>query len=274
MSGSRADSSHVALYDKQYDNFARELYADIRRELFDDDQDIGQNGWLSRSEIESFGTWLGLGAGKSLLDIACGSGGPALHACATTGCSVTGVDIHEAGIARAKERASSEGLSDRARFVVTDGGTRLAFDDDSFDALTCIDAVNHLPDRTAVLAEWRRLIKPGGRMVFTDPIVVTGPITDREMRIRTSIGFFLMVPPGVDEALVTNAGFEIERVEDSTTNMARAARVYVDARAAREGDLRKIEGDEAYEGQQEFFEVTAVLAEEKRLSRLTFCVRG
>ncbi len=44
-------------------------------------------------------------------------------------------------------------------------------------------------------------------------------------------------------------------------------------RAARETDLRRIEGDDAFDGQQTFFEVAARLARERRLSRLAFAAR-
>jgi SAM-dependent methyltransferase len=39
--------------------------------------------------------------------------------------------------------------------------------------LLCIDAVNHLRDRAGVFDEWVRLLAPGGRVLFTDPITVT-----------------------------------------------------------------------------------------------------
>jgi SAM-dependent methyltransferase len=55
----------------------------------------------------------------------------------------------------------------------------------SFDPIVCIDAICHLPDRDAVLADWSRLLKPGGRAVFTDPLVVTGPISSREVAVRS-----------------------------------------------------------------------------------------
>jgi ubiquinone/menaquinone biosynthesis C-methylase UbiE len=42
-----------------------------------------------------------------------------------------------------------------------------------------------------VLAEWHRVLTPGGRLHFTDTIVSTGPITNVEVAIRTSIGLLV-----------------------------------------------------------------------------------
>lgn len=261
-------SEHVDHYGATYGGFASQLYAEIRREAFG--QDIGQTGWLTSDEQDLFISWLQLDTESQLLDIACGSGGPTLRIARETGCSVTGVDLHEQGVAAARDEARTRGLEDRTSFYQADAGKRMEFDDASFDALVCVDAINHLPDRESVLREWRRLVKPGGRLVFTDPITITGPINDDEMRIRSSIGFFLFVPRGVNEELLERVGFEVREVADRTENMARMARRWLDARAVRADDLRSIEGEDTFEGQQIFFEVAARLAEERRLSRFAF----
>jgi SAM-dependent methyltransferase len=176
-------------------------------------------------------------------------------------------------VASARADATVRGLADRSDFIQADGKEPLPFDDARFDAVTCIDAINHLPDRARVLSDWRRVLKPGGLLLFTDPIVVTGPISNEEIAIRASIGFFLFVPPGVDEARLREAEFSVERVEDRTQNMAANARGWLQARNRREADLRKLEGDEAFEGQQIFFETAARLAEEHRLSRVALLAR-
>ena len=64
-------------YDSTYGNFQTSLYEEIRREAFG--EDIGQNGWLTADEQNKFMGWLGLAAGKTLLDVACGAGGPTLR---------------------------------------------------------------------------------------------------------------------------------------------------------------------------------------------------
>ena len=263
---------HVDHYGATYEGFAAEIYAGIRREAFG--EDIGQTGWLTADEQDLFISWLGLDARSRLLDLACGSGGPTLRISRETGCSVVGVDLHERGVAAARQQAAAQGLEGRATFVPGDASRRLDFDDGAFDAVICVDAINHLPDRERVLREWRRVLAPGGRLVFTDPITITGPITDEEMRIRSSIGFFLFVPRGVDEQLLEQTGYDVLEAVDRTPNMARLARRWLEARDARAADLRAIEGDETFEGQQTFFDVAARLAEERRLSRFAFAARA
>lgn len=98
-------------------------------------------------------------------------------------------------------------------------------------------------------------------------------MTNREIAIRTAIGLFVFVPAGLDEAMLEQAGFAIERVEDRTRNMAENAAGWRDARVKRKADLRAIEGDEAFDGQQLFLDTAATLANEKRLSRIAILAR-
>jgi ubiquinone/menaquinone biosynthesis C-methylase UbiE len=268
---SSGPDKRVDLYGASYRNFASDLYAEIRRESFG--EDIGQTSWLTAEEQELFISWLNLDRSSRLLDVACGSGKPTLRIARKTGCHVSGVDIHEEGINNAKSNAREVGYEGRAQFHHANAAERLAFADASFDAVTCIDAINHFPDRSRVLTDWHRMLKPGGCLLFTDPIVLTGAITNEEIAVRASIGLFVFVPKGMDEKLLREVGFAVERVEDRTSNMAVNAAGWRTARAKREAKLRKIEGDEAFFGQQRFLETAARLAEEKRLSRFAIMAR-
>ena len=255
-------------YNANYGNFQTELYAQIRREAFG--EDIGQNSWLTSDEQDRFLEWLGLSPGKTLLDVACGAGGPALRIVATTGCSVVGIDVHEQAITTARALAAQRGLAERAEFRYTDATRALPFSDASFDAITCIDAINHFSDRPRVIAEWARLLKLGGRLVFTDSVTLTGPLTNEEIAVRSSAGFYVFVPHGYDESIVAQCGLRLLVCEDVTANMSKIAEARRCARASRSAALREIEGDQAYEGQQEFLAVAAHVAREGRLSRFVY----
>lgn len=261
-------SSRLAHYDLSYGNFRAGLYAEIRREAFG--EDIGQNSWHTADEQDRFLTWLELSAGKRLLDVACGAGGPALRIAATSGCAVAGVDIHEAAVATAQALAKERGLVARAEFRSADASKGLPFADASFDVVTCIDALNHFPDRPKMLAEFARLLKPGGRLLFTDPIIISGPLSNAEIAIRTSAGFYLIVPRGYDELVIAEAGLLLLLAQDLTESMSKVADARHRARAARAEALREIEGHQPFEKEQEFLAVTATVAREGRLSRYVF----
>jgi SAM-dependent methyltransferase len=255
----------VDLYGASYGGFAREVYAEVRREAWG--EEIGQNSWLTRDELERFAGDLQLDGSSRVLEIGCGSGGPALHLAEFAGCAITGVDVHEDGVANATRMAREAGLEARASFVRADASKALPFASGSFGALLCVDTVNHLPDRARVFAEWARVLAPGGRVLFTDPITVTGGLSSEEIALRASIGYFLFVPPGEDERLLRNAGLSPLAIEDATENMAAVAERWLTARAERADTLRAIEGEQTFGGQQRFLEVTARLARERRLSR-------
>ena len=255
-------------YDANYGNFQTDLYAQVRREAFG--EDIGQNSWLTSKEQDRFLGWLNLSPGKKLLDVGCGAGGPALRIATSTGCSVVGIDVHEQAIATANSLAAQRGLTSRAEFRVTDATGRLPFPDFCFDAITCIDAINHLPNRRSVIGEWSRLLKRHGRLLFTDPVIMTGPLTNAEIAMRSSIGFFLFVPPNYDESLIAHCGLRLLVCEDLTANLAEVAQRRRAARASRSTALRATEGDQTYDGQQEFLAVASRIAREGRLSRFVF----
>jgi cyclopropane fatty-acyl-phospholipid synthase-like methyltransferase len=255
-------------YNANYRNFQTELYAQIRREAFG--EDIGQNSWLTSDEQDRFLEWLDLAPGKILLDVACGAGGPALRIAATTGCSVVGIDIYEQAVTTASSLAVRRGLAERADFLSIDANGRLPFSGASFDAITCIDAINHFSDRPHVIAEWARLLKADGRLLFTDPVTVTGPLTNVEIAVRSSAGVYLFVPHGYDECVIARCGLRLLVCEDVTMNMAKVAEARRAARASKGAALREIEGDQAYDSQQEFLAVAARLAGDGRLSRFVY----
>lgn len=164
-------------------------------------------------------------------------------------------------------------VSARARFEVADAARPLPYAAGSFDAVICIDAINHLPDRAARLADWHRLLRPGGWILFTDPIVVTGLLTSEEIAARASIGFFVFSPLGEDERLVREAGFDLVRCEDTTENVVAVSRRWHDARARHAAELVEDEGAETFDGLQRFLSTVHVLASERRLSRFTILAR-
>lgn len=260
-------SKQVDLYNSTYSNFEEQVLAEIRRETYG--EDIGQNSWITTDEYDTFYSWLNLSADAQILEVASGSGGPALYLARKFKCHITGIDINEEGIKTANRSAVNAQITG-TNFQLADVNRRLPFDDGSFDAVMCMDSANHFRDRVGVLREWRRVLKTGRRILFTDPVVITGAVSNEELAARSSIGFFLFVPLEVTKQYIHEAGLKLLRCEDVTGNIELTSGGWYASRQRHREDLIKIEGEERFEGLQKFFSVVHTLSSERRLSRFVF----
>jgi len=260
-------AKQVDLYNSTYGNFEEQVLAKIRQETYG--EDIGQNSWITTDEYDTFYTWLNLSASEHILEIASGSGGPALYLAKKFNCRITGLDINEEGIKTANQQAQAAKITD-AKFQLADVDQRLPFDDGTFDAVMCIDSANHFRDRLGFLREWQRVLKKGRRILFTDPVVITGPVSNEELAARSSIGFFLFTPLEMTKQYIREAGLNLLRCEDVTGNIELTSGRWHASRHKHREDLIKIEGEERFEGLQKFFATVHKLTSERRLSRFVF----
>jgi SAM-dependent methyltransferase len=261
-------TSTVNLYDNVYGDFASDAERAVRREAYG--EDLGQSSWLTAREWLEFADLLAIGPDAEVLEVGSGSGGPAVYLAAARSCRVTGVDINEHGVRNAAVLAQARGLTDRVRFEVADASQPLPFADASFDAVVSNDAICHLPDRPAVLRDWHRVLRPGGRVLFTDAMVITGAVSHAELATRSSIGFYLFVPPGANEAMLREAGFTVLAAQDVTANAAEVASRWLAARARHREALVAREGEANFDGLQRFLRCVRTLSVERRLSRFAY----
>jgi len=78
--------------------------------------------------------------------------------------TVTGIDIVPFEIQKAKNRAKKLGISDRVNFLLTDY-SNTDFPDSAFDSVFTMESLVHSLDINQTLNEFRRILKPGGRLV-------------------------------------------------------------------------------------------------------------
>jgi SAM-dependent methyltransferase len=255
-----------------YMKIADPLVQQVRREAFG--EDIGQFSWTSADECRRLHAMLELGPQSRVLDVACGSGGPSLFMAQASGAHVTGIDVTANGVAAATETAAALELSARTRFVQVDASGPLPFDADTFDTIVCIDSMNHFFDRVSPLREWFRVLRGGGRVLFTDAVVVTGLIEREEMIARSgSMGRFVFSVVGSNEKALAAAGFVSIEAEDVTANIELISSRWTAARARHAAALAAVETPERYASFQRFLEVVALLSRERRLSRWLYRAR-
>src|SRR4051794_27965474 len=155
----------------------------------------------------------------TILDVGSGIGGPARRLAAESGASVVGVDLTPQHVDGARLLSEQVGLADRTHFHLGDV-TNVPFPDRSFDGAMMLFVGMNVPDKRALFAEVRRVLRDGARFVIYDPMLTGRGEPDYPMPwAATAEESCLVAASEYDEAL-TAVGFEIER----TTSLVDAVR--------------------------------------------------
>ena len=99
-----------------------------------------------------------------ILDVGCG-GGILSEALAKTGAQVTGIDLSQAAIEVAKQHAQKQGLEIDYRFESVEEIVRKHAG--SFDVVTCMEMLEHVPEPGKIVAACAQALKPGGHAFFS-----------------------------------------------------------------------------------------------------------
>jgi ubiquinone/menaquinone biosynthesis C-methylase UbiE len=264
-------SAKVDLYNTSYGNYERDAYRQIRLETYG--EDFGQTSWVTTAESHEIPRLLELTPDCSVLEIGCGSGRYALFVAQSTRCRILGVDLNAEGVHNATTLAERHNVNAQVEFRQCDVSQPLPFSDENFDAVFSNDVFCHIPGRPGLLGELWRVLKPGGRMIFSDALVVGGSLSNDEIAARSMIGYYSFVPPGENEKLIEAAGFRLVNVTDTTAKASDVARRWHDAREKRKSELTELEGKNIFDGLQKFLACAHTLTSERRLLRLVYLAR-
>jgi ubiquinone/menaquinone biosynthesis C-methylase UbiE len=165
----------------------------------------------------------GLRPGERLLDVASGTGASVLLAAGELGAEAVGVEYGPEAVAGAREEAAAAGLEERATFIRGDAEA-LPVPDAGFDVVLCECSLCTFPDKRRALAESRRVLEPGGRLVISDVIVEAAAMP---AALRGAAATVACVGQALSSselrALIEEAGFEPVAEESLADDAARLA---------------------------------------------------
>ncbi|MEO7021252.1 MAG: class I SAM-dependent methyltransferase [Ktedonobacteraceae bacterium] len=113
------------------------------------------------------GTVLHLEPEQRVLDVAAGQGTSAIHLAQCFGCTVLGIEYGHVAVERANQAAQAAGVAHLVTFEQGDA-EHLPVPETSFDVVICECAFCTFPNKTMAASEFRRVLKPGGRVGLSD----------------------------------------------------------------------------------------------------------
>ena len=157
--------------------------------------------------------------GAKVADFCAGLGGPARWFARNFGIEVVGIELNPDRVRGAGELTRLVGLDDQ---VSIRQGNVLSpeIDDNSVDAVLSQEAFLHVPDTLGVLEQAFRILKPGGRLVFTDWVEHAPPTDDEAQDMWHGIAAQTLESVRGYRGLLVATGFEVDSIEDLTGDWA------------------------------------------------------
>lgn len=113
--------------------------------------------WIEDRVHECYGSPL---MGKSILDVGCG-GGILSHSMAVRGANVLGVDLGNENLQAASIHANKTGMSETLSFCCVAIEELAKEQPETYDVVTCMEMLEHVPDPSAIIEACFKLLKPG-----------------------------------------------------------------------------------------------------------------
>jgi len=183
---------------------------------------------------------------KHVLDLGAGYGGSARYLAEHYGCRVTCLNLSETQNALNREKNSESGLADKID-VVHGNFEDVPEPDEKFDVVWSQDAILHSGDRIKVLEEVKRLLRPNGHFIFTDPMQrnncpegVLQPILDRiHLETLGSFDFY--------RNALLQLGFKEVEMRDLTKQLRNHYHRVSEELSGRRAEMLKLSGTEYVE---------------------------
>ncbi len=202
--------------------------------------DYGATSWTTRGEARNVVEMLGLRPGQRLLEVGAGAGWPGLYLAKEIGCDVALIDLPLSGLRVAKERAAVDRLAGACWVAVADGAA-LPFRGGFFDAAIHSDVLCCLAEKPAVLKACGRVVRPGGKMVFS--VILVSPdlsAADYEQAVAGGPSF---VETAVSyPTMLRQAGWEITDHVDLTAAFLASVGRLLQLEEARAEEIEEVMG--------------------------------
>jgi SAM-dependent methyltransferase len=207
-----------------------------RRSAFAPGEFVGQESFMTASEIRALAVRAGIGPGVTVLDLCCGVAGPGRFVTRELGCAYLGVDASASAIAIASERAGDL----PCRFAVAQIPP---LPNGRFDVVLLLETMLAFEDKDALVRDIFPALRPGGRFAFT--LEEGQPLTADERAAMPDADTVWLTSIDDMAASLGRGGFVVTWQEDHSRMHSQMAHALADALAADAEDIAAQLGPQA-----------------------------
>lgn len=197
----------------------------------------------SRRTVERMALGIELGPEHRVLDIGAGYGGSARYLSRTYGAATVCLNLSEVQNERNRRLNRDQGLSELVS-VVEGNFEALPFEEGSFDLVWSQDAMLHSERRGTILEEVARILKPGGRFVFTDPMQADGGDATLLAPVLERLDLDSLASPGFYREEAERLGFSLEAFDNLSPHLSHHYASVLRVLEENDAEARRISGDE------------------------------
>jgi SAM-dependent methyltransferase len=199
-----------------------------RRSAFAAGEFVGQESFMTASEIRALAVRAGIGPGVAVLDLCCGVAGPGRFVTRELGCAYLGVDASATAVAIARERAGEL----PCRFAVAQIPP---LPHGPFDVVLLLETMLAFKDKDALVGDIFPALRPGGRFAFT--LEEGAPLTAAERAAMPDADTLWLTSIDDMAAGLDRAGLVVTWQEDHSGAHRAMAHALTDAFAAHAEDI-------------------------------------
>lgn len=199
-------------------------------------QYVGQESFVSASEIRSLAVQAGIGAGTSVLDLCCGEAGPGRLITAELGCDYLGVDASASAVDVARRRAADV----TCRFEVAQVPP---VPSGLFDVVLLLETLLAFPDKGTLLDGIASVLPTGGRFAFT--VEEGAPLTSDEQEEMPHADTVVLIPLPRLVTSLQSAGLDVRWMTECSPSHRATADALAQTFHADRRAIRKHIGDRA-----------------------------
>jgi ubiquinone/menaquinone biosynthesis C-methylase UbiE len=218
-------------------------------------------------ETEIMARKIRLDKNKHLLDVCSALGGPARHLVKKYGCMITGLDGTKKMVEEAERRTRRAGLEKLIDYRYGDA-QEMPFTSGSYDIVWGQDAWCYVENKSRLIHEAHRVLKPKGIIAFTDWIQA-GNMTEEEwIDLNTFMVFPYMETLDGYETLLKETGFEVTEKIDLSPDFAKYCHKYMSILTKElKNDIINEYGEDLYKAAESGLKIWVKAADERKVGR-------